>query len=101
MPKDRLAALKAVSAARPRRETRAGPYTEPCADVVLQAQEDEDEFEVEMAQAQENAANAEFFATVEKVMEAIDKMKADVEEVKRTQSAILSSPSTDDSKCAR
>ena len=46
----------------------------------------------------DNVANAEFFANVEQVMEQIEKMKGEVDEVKRTQSAILSSPSTDDSK---
>lgn len=70
MTKDRLAALKA-------------------------AQEEADEFEVEMPTT-ENPATAEFFKKVEEVMELIEKMKADVEEVKRTQSSILSSPGSDD-----
>lgn len=45
-----------------------------------------------------NEINNEFFVEVEKIMEVVEKMGADVEEVKRTQSAILSSPSTDESK---
>lgn len=45
-----------------------------------------------------NEVNNEFFVEVEKIMEVVEKMGADVEEVKRTQSAILSSPSTDESK---
>lgn len=45
-----------------------------------------------------NEINNEFFQQVEEIMEVVEKMGADVEEVKRTQSAILSSPSTDESK---
>ena len=44
----------------------------------------------------ENPANVEFFKKVEEIMEHIEKMKADVEEVKRVQSSILSSPGSDD-----
>ena len=59
------------------------------------AADEDDEFEVEMPN---NEVNNEFFVEVEKIMEVVEKMGADVEEVKRTQSAILSSPSTDESK---
>lgn len=59
------------------------------------AADEEDEFEVEMPN---NEVNNEFFQQVEEIMEVVEKMSADVEEVKRTQSAILSSPSTDESK---
>ena len=61
------------------------------------AADEDDEFEVEMPN---NEVNNEFFVEVEKIMEVVEKMGADVEEVKRTQSAILSSPSTDESKFA-
>lgn len=61
----------------------------------IQAQEEADEFEVEIPNA-ENPANAEFFKKVEEIMELIEKMKTDVEEVKRTQSSILSSPGSDE-----
>jgi len=68
MTKDRLAALKAAA-------------------------DEDDEFEVEMPN---NEMNNDFFQQVEEIMEVVEKMGADVEEVKRTQSAILSSPSTDE-----
>jgi len=68
MTKDRLAALKAAA-------------------------DEDDEFEVEMPN---NEVNNEFFQQVEEIMQVVEKMQADVEEVKRTQSAILSSPSTDE-----
>lgn len=44
----------------------------------------------------ENPANAEFFKKVEEIMEYIEKMRSEVEEVKRVQSSILSSPGSDD-----
>lgn len=47
---------------------------------------------------QGSPANAEFFAKVEEVTELIEKMKNEVDEVKRVQSSILSSPGSDDSK---
>ena len=40
----------------------------------------------------------EFFAEVEDIRNSIDKIQANVEEVKRKHSAILSAPQTDDSK---
>ena len=40
----------------------------------------------------------EFFAKVEDIRNSIDKIQANVEEVKRKHSAILSAPQTDDSK---
>lgn len=64
----------------------------------LQAQEEPDDFEVQMPE-QGSPANAEFFAKVEEVTELIEKMKNEVDEVKRVQSSILSSPGSDDSKC--
>ncbi|XP_053213980.1 syntaxin-like isoform X2 [Panonychus citri] len=68
MTRDRLAALKAAA-------------------------EDEDEFEVDMPNSD---VKNEFFQQVEEIMEMVEKMKTDVEEVKRTQSAILSSPGNDE-----
>lgn len=47
---------------------------------------------------QGSPANAEFFAKVEEVTELIEKMKNEVDEVKRVQSSILSSPGSDDSE---
>lgn len=46
-----------------------------------------------------NEMKNEFFQHVEEIMEVVEKMRSDVEEVKRTQSAILSSPGTDESEC--
>ena len=40
----------------------------------------------------------EFFQQVEEIMEMVEKMRSEVEEVKRTQSAILSSPGNDESQ---
>lgn len=45
-----------------------------------------------------NDMKNEFFQQVEEIMEVVEKMRSDVEEVKRTQSAILSSPGTDESE---
>ena len=39
------------------------------------------------------------FAQVEEIRDNIDKIQANVEEVKRKHSAILSAPQTDESKC--
>ena len=62
-----------------------------------QAQDEPDDFEVQMPE-QGSPANAEFFAKVEEVTELIERMKNEVDEVKRVQSSILSSPGSDDSK---
>lgn len=51
-----------------------------------------------MSMNADNEANTKFFKDVEQTTELIEKMRGEVEEVKRTQSAILSSPSSDDSK---
>jgi len=73
MPRDRLAALKA-------------------------AQSDDDD----VGGAEDMAVNMgdgkmdEFFAEVEDIRNSIDKIQANVEEVKRKHSAILSAPQTDD-----
>ena len=65
-----------------------------CIPFFTQAAEDEDEFEIEMPNSD---VKNEFFQQVEEIMEMVDKMRADVDEVKRTQSAILSSPGNDES----
>jgi syntaxin-1A homolog len=56
--------------------------------------EDEDEFEVDMPNSD---IKNEFFQQVEEIMEMVGNMRSEVEEVKRTQSAILSSPGNDES----
>lgn len=64
-------------------------------DGLSKAADDDDDFEVEIPN---NDMKNEFFQQVEEIMEVVEKMRSDVEEVKRTQSAILSSPGTDESK---
>ncbi|RWS14960.1 syntaxin-like protein, partial [Dinothrombium tinctorium] len=57
------------------------------------AAEDEDDFEVEIPNSE---MKNEFFQQVEEILDMVEKMKADVEEVKKVQSAILSSPGSDE-----
>jgi len=73
MPRDRLAALKA-------------------------AQSDDDDVGAgdDMAVNMGDGKMDEFFAEVEDIRNSIDKIQANVEEVKRKHSAILSAPQTDD-----
>merc|ERR1712241_437249 len=73
MPRDRLAALKA-------------------------AQSDDDDVggSEDMAVNMGDGKMDEFFAEVEDIRNSIDKIQANVEEVKRKHSAILSAPQTDD-----
>jgi len=73
MPRDRLAALKA-------------------------AQSDDDDVGAgdDMAVNMGDGKMDEFFAEVEDIRNSIDKIQANVEEVKRKHSAVLSAPQTDD-----
>ena len=64
-----------------------------------QAQSDEDEMGGdEVAVTLEGSKMDEFFLEVEDIRSNIDKIQANVEEVKRKHSAILSAPQTDESK---
>ena len=51
-----------------------------------------------MAVTMEGSKMDEFFLDVEEIRTNIDKIQANVEEVKRKHSAILSAPQTDESK---
>ena len=64
-----------------------------------QAQSDEDDMGGdEVAVTLEGSKMDEFFLEVEDIRSNIDKIQANVEEVKRKHSAILSAPQTDESK---
>ena len=64
-----------------------------------QAQSDEDDMGGdEVAVTLEGSKMDEFFQDVEDIRSNIDKIQANVEEVKRKHSAILSAPQTDESK---
>lgn len=65
----------------------------------FQAQSDEDDIGGEdVAVTMEGSKMDEFFLDVEEIRTNIDKIQANVEEVKRKHSAILSAPQTDESK---
>ena len=65
----------------------------------FQAQSDEDDIGgEEVAVTMEGSKMDEFFLDVEEIRINIDKIQANVEEVKRKHSAILSAPQTDESK---
>ena len=91
MPKDRLAALRAVSTNNKHRDTI----------IVIshqQAQSDEDDMGGdEAAVTMEGSKMDDFFLEVEEIRSNIDKIQANVEEVKRKHSAILSAPQTNES----
>ncbi|PSN52751.1 Syntaxin-1A [Blattella germanica] len=72
MTKDRLAALKAAQS------------------------DDDDVGPDDVAVTVEGGFMDEFFAEVEEIREMIDKIQANVEEVKKKHSAILSAPQTDE-----
>ena len=64
-----------------------------------QNQSDEDDIGGEdVAVTMEGSKMDEFFLDVEEIRTNIDKIQANVEEVKRKHSAILSAPQTDESK---
>ena len=68
-------------------------------DKYWQAQSDEDDMGGdEVAVTLEGSKMDEFFLEVEDIRSNIDKIQANVEEVKRKHSAILSAPQTDESK---
>ncbi|KAK7088477.1 syntaxin-like isoform X2 [Littorina saxatilis] len=73
MTKDRLAALKA-------------------------AQSDDDDGDDVAVTVDSSGFMDEFFEQVDEIREMIDKIAANVEEVKKKHSAILSAPQTDDSE---
>ena len=65
----------------------------------FQNQSDEDDIGGEdVAVTMEGSKMDEFFLDVEEIRTNIDKIQANVEEVKRKHSAILSAPQTDESK---
>ena len=68
--------------------------------MIFQAQSDDDDVggSEDMAVNMGDGKMDEFFAEVEDIRNSIDKIQANVEEVKRKHSAILSAPQTDDSK---
>jgi syntaxin 1A len=66
---------------------------------LLAAQSDDDDVGPDdVAVTVEGGFMDEFFAEVEEIREMIDKIQANVEEVKKKHSAILSAPQTDESK---
>ena len=92
MPRDRLAALRAVS-------TNTTGATGTGTTLSCQAQSDEDDMGGEdVAVTLEGSKMDEFFLEVEDIRSNIDKIHGNVEEVKRKHSAILSAPQTNESK---
>ena len=91
MPRDRLAALRAVS-------TNTTGATGTGTTLSCQAQSDEDDMGGEdVAVTLEGSKMDEFFLEVEDIRSNIDKIHGNVEEVKRKHSAILSAPQTNES----
>ena len=91
MPRDRLAALRAVS-------TNTTGDTGTGTTLYCQAQSDEDDMGGEdVAVTLEGSKMDEFFLEVEDIRSNIDKIHGNVEEVKRKHSAILSAPQTNES----
>lgn len=66
----------------------------------MQAQSDDEDVADEVAVNVEGRDGFmdEFFSEVEEIREMIDKIQANVEEVKKKHSAILSAPQSDESK---
>lgn len=65
-----------------------------------QAQSDDEDMPEEVAVPVEGGNFMEdFFQDVEQIREMIDKIQANVEEVKKKHSAILSAPQSDESEC--
>lgn len=69
----------------------------------IQAQSDEDDVgpdDVAVNVEGRDGFMDDFFNEVEEIREMIDKIQANVEEVKKKHSAILSAPQSDESECA-